>query len=40
MIVFLKTSEEAKCDGNCKYTWTSSVPTVTSMTTEFDSTAG
>jgi hypothetical protein len=41
MIVFLKTSEEAKCiDPACKYTWISSVPKVTKMETVFDATAG
>jgi len=38
MVVFLKTSEEAKCDpsSKCKYTYTSTLPTVGAMTPEFD----
>ena len=37
MIVFLKTSEEAKCDTpKCKYTFTSSVPTITKVEKEWD----
>jgi hypothetical protein len=41
MIVFLKTSEEAGCATNaCKYTFVSTVPTITEVTPEFDTTAG
>lgn len=38
MMVFLKTSEEAICDMEniCNWEYTSTVPTVTEMTTEFD----
>jgi hypothetical protein len=37
LIVFLKTYEEAQCPEEvCKWTYTSNIPTVTSMTTEFD----
>lgn len=41
-MVFLKTSEEAKCADNiCKnYTYTSALPKVTNMTTAFDATSG
>jgi hypothetical protein len=41
MIVFLKTSEEAKCDSStvCKWTYTETLPTVTEVTTEFDADA-
>jgi hypothetical protein len=39
VIVFLKTSEEAQCATDaCAYRYTSVLPTVTEMTTEFDST--
>ena len=38
-VVFMKTSEEAKCvDPKCKWTYTSSVPTLTGITTTFDTT--
>lgn len=41
MVVFLKTSEEAMCSGDiCKWKYTSTLPTVTEMTTEFDSDTG
>jgi hypothetical protein len=41
MVVFLKTSEEAQCPGDiCKWSYTSNLPTVTEMTTEFDSDSG
>jgi len=38
LIVFLKTSEEAICDETtvCNWKYSSSVPTVTEMTSEFD----
>jgi hypothetical protein len=37
MVVFLKTSEEAQCPGDtCKWKYSSVLPTVTEMTTEFD----
>jgi hypothetical protein len=38
MIVFLKASEEAVCDevSVCNWLYTSSVPEVTEMTTEYD----
>lgn len=38
LVVFLKTSEEAKCTlaDNCKFTYTSTIPQVTSMTPEWD----
>jgi hypothetical protein len=38
MIVFLKTSEEAVCDeiNVCNWEYTSTLPTITEMTTEFD----
>jgi hypothetical protein len=40
MIVFLKTSEEAKCvSPACKYTYTSSLPKVTSATAKWDETS-
>lgn len=37
-IVFLKTSEEAKCVAadNCSWNYTSTIPTVTSMTHAWD----
>jgi hypothetical protein len=42
VVVFLKTSEEAKCAGTiCKdYTFTSAVPKVTTLTSAFDATKG
>lgn len=37
VITFLKTSEEAQCAGDtCKWKYTSTLPTVTEMTTEFN----
>jgi hypothetical protein len=38
MVVFLKTSEEATCDptSKCEFTWTSSLPVITSAAVEFD----
>jgi hypothetical protein len=38
LLVFLKTSEEAKCSmsGNCSYSFTSTVPTVTTLEPEWD----
>lgn len=36
MVVFLKTSEEAVCDGECGYTFTGVLPTVASYSAEFD----
>jgi hypothetical protein len=38
MIVFLKTSEEAKCDevSVCNWKYTSTLPDVKEMTTEYD----
>ena len=36
MVVFLKTSEEAVCDGDCGFTFTAVLPTVESYTPEFD----
>lgn len=36
MVVFLKTSEEARCDGNCDFTLTGALPTVASYSAEFD----
>jgi hypothetical protein len=37
VVVFLKTSEEAQCAGTtCKWQYTSTLPVVTEMTTEFD----
>lgn len=38
LVVFLKTSEEAKCDDDkvCNYKYTKTLPTVTDMRTEFD----
>ena len=40
LVVFLKTSEEAKCDevSVCNWVYTNSLPTVETMTPEFDST--
>jgi hypothetical protein len=39
VIVFLKTSEEAQCAADaCSWTYTGTLPTVTEMTTEFDTT--
>lgn len=41
MVVFLKTSEEAQCAGEtCKWQYTSALPEVTEMTTEFDVDSG
>jgi len=42
LVVFLKTSEEATCDENtvCNWKYTSTLPTVTEMTTEFDLDSG
>jgi len=41
VIVFLKTSEEAQCPGEtCKWKYTSVLPEVTEMTTEFDVDSG
>jgi hypothetical protein len=38
-VVFLKTSEESKCEGTkCKMTFTNTLPTLTSAAVEFDST--
>jgi len=38
-VVFLKTSEESKCEGDkCKMTFTSVLPTLTSAAVEFDTT--
>jgi hypothetical protein len=38
MVVFLKTSEEAACEGTlCEYTFTSTIPTITSVEKEWDS---
>jgi len=38
LVVFLKTSEEAKCDeiNVCNWVYSSDLPTVTEMTPEFD----
>lgn len=36
MVVFLKTSEEAVCDGDCGFMFTAVLPTVESYTAEFD----
>jgi len=38
VVVFLKTSEEAQCPGEgvCRWTYTTDVPEVTEMTTEWD----
>ena len=40
MITFLKTSEEATCVPNdtCEWTYTSSIPTVTSMIADYNTT--
>jgi hypothetical protein len=40
MVVFLKTSEEAKCDPktNCEYTWTSTLPELTRVDLHWDET--
>jgi hypothetical protein len=35
-LVFLKTSEEAKCLGDCSFTFTDAVPSVTSISTNWD----
>jgi len=41
VIVFLKTSEEAKCsESDCAWQYTATLPTVTEMTTEFDADTG
>lgn len=41
MSVFLKTSEEAVCDPstNCKYTWTNTLPSLSSYNISFDETS-
>jgi hypothetical protein len=36
IVVFLKTSEEAVCNGDCGFTFTAVLPTVESYTPEFD----
>jgi hypothetical protein len=35
-LVLLKTSEEAKCLGDCIFTFTDTVPSVSSMSTNWD----
>lgn len=40
VVVFLKTSEESPCEKpNCEFTYTSNVPTISTMQANFDSTA-
>jgi hypothetical protein len=40
VVVFLKTSEESPCTSpNCKWTYTSNIPTISTMQANFDSTS-